>query len=70
MYVVVEYATILLLAALFLSLLLGVTVAFMMVQEGVATILRVSRKIAAAGSLELERIAIRRKSWNPASIAR
>lgn len=46
MYVVVEYATLLLLTALLLSLLLAASVAFVMVQEGVATAWRVSRRMA------------------------
>jgi hypothetical protein len=70
MYLVVEYATLLLLTAVILSLLLGVSVALLMVQEGMATIWRVSRKIASGGSLQQERTLFRRRPWNPVSIAR
>jgi len=46
MYVVVEYTTLLLLTTILLSLLLGTGVAFLMLQEGVATVWRMSRRIA------------------------
>ena len=46
MYLVVEYTTLLLLTALLLSVLLGVSVAFMMLQEGVAMVWKVSRRVA------------------------
>jgi hypothetical protein len=50
MYLVVEYGTLLLLTALVLSVLLGFSVAFMMVQEGVATVWKMSRRVAGNGA--------------------
>jgi hypothetical protein len=50
MYVVVEYTTLLALAAVLASLLLAASVLFMMVQEGVATVWRMSRKTASKKS--------------------
>jgi len=46
MYVVVECTTLLALSALIGSLLLGTSVVFLMVQEGAATVWRMSRKMA------------------------
>lgn len=84
MYVFFEYTTVVALIVLIASLLFAASAVVVMVEQGIAAVLRISRRIVSTGTLpraleprplsvilgSREQIESRRMLWNPTSIRR